>query len=134
MVEGTKFGQMAVFMKVIGNLIRPMDVVGLYMQMEIFMMAIGRMIRHKVGDYIYILMGHHMMVIGLMINSMDTELKNGLMEQSMRENIHMAKNMEKAIFCGLINPVIKDSLLTIIYMVLELINGLMEGSILDLGN
>ena len=79
-------------------------------------------------------MAQRMLVNGLKINSMAKQLKNGLMEQSMRENIHMAKNMEKAIFCGLINPVIKDSLLTIIYMVLELINGLMEGSILDLGN
>jgi len=127
--EAVKFGQMAVFMKAIGNLIKQMDVAGLYMLTGIFMMGIGVMTRLMVEDYIYILVVHRMMVIGMMINSMDTELRNGLMEHYMMDSIQMEKKTGKVIFCGLINQVMKDNFLIIIYMVMVHINGQMEGSI-----
>jgi len=45
MVEGTKYGAMAAFMKVIGKVIKQMAVVGLSMPMETYMMATGKTIR-----------------------------------------------------------------------------------------
>ena len=114
MVEVIKFGQMAVYTKVIGNLIKLMDEADLYMLMVIFMMAIGKTIRHMVEVYIFILMVHSMMAIGMMINNMVTELRNGLTEDYMRESIHMEKKMGKVIFCGLISRVMKENLLIII--------------------
>lgn len=97
------------------------------------MMAIGRMIKHKAGDCIYILMARSMMVIGMMINSMEMDLRNGLMEQRIKEIINMAKKKEKVIFCGLMNRVTKDNLLIIIYMVMGRISGQMEGNTQDPG-
>ena len=51
----------------------------------------GKMIRLMVSENIIMLMVQHMKVIGLRISSMVRELKHGLMEANMRENINKVK-------------------------------------------
>ena len=52
MDEAIRYGQMEVFMKDTGKLIKLTAEVDLFMQMEIFMMVTGKMIRHMVfGEY-----------------------------------------------------------------------------------
>jgi hypothetical protein len=58
---------------------------GLFMQMVIYMRETGQMIRHKEEVCMSIWMGQNILETGKKIDNMDTELKLGLMELSMKE-------------------------------------------------
>ena len=58
---------------------------GLFMQMVIYMRETGQMIRHKEEVYMSIWMEQNILETGKKIDNMDTELKLGLMELSMKE-------------------------------------------------
>lgn len=67
----------------------------------------GKMIRLMVSENIIMLMVQHMKVIGLRISSMVRELKHGLMEANMRENINKVKKREKVNINGQMAVVMK---------------------------
>ena len=67
----------------------------------------GRMTRLMVSENIIMLMVRHMKVIGSRINSMVRELKHGLMEANMRENINKVKKRGKVNINGQMAVVMK---------------------------
>ena len=67
----------------------------------------GKMIRLMVSENIIMLMVQHMKVIGLRISSMVRELKHGLMEANMRENINKVKKRGKVNINGQMAVVMK---------------------------
>lgn len=58
----------------------------------------------------YIIMVLNMKVNGLRTNKMEPDVRCGLMNHSMKENIKMVKNMGKDFFCGEMAIVIEVSL------------------------
>ena len=67
----------------------------------------GRMTRLMVSENIIMLMVRHMKVIGSRISSMVRELKHGLMEANMRENINKVKKRGKVNINGQMAVVMK---------------------------
>ena len=65
------------------------------------------MTRLMVSENIIMLMVRHMKVIGSRINSMVRELKHGLMEANMRENINKVKKRGKVNINGQMAVVMK---------------------------
>jgi len=93
----------------------------------------GRMIKLMVLEPIHIWMVLNMKVIGLKINNMGKELKLGLMELDMKDNIIWEKNMEVANFIGQTVHYMKVIFTIIIFTAREHMNGLMEENILEIG-
>jgi hypothetical protein len=81
-------------MKDIGKMIRPMDMVDLFMQMEIAITVIGLMIKLTEEGYTNILTEQNTSEIGKRTSNMDMELRHGQMPQNMKEIMNMEKNME----------------------------------------
>lgn len=103
------------------------------MQMEIFMTVIGKMIRLMGLVSILILMVHNMKVIGLMTSNTVKAKRLGQMVLSMKVTISLGKKMALVSFYGLINLVIVETFLIIIFTVTVPINGQTAVNFLETG-
>lgn len=84
-VEAIKFGQMDLFTKVIGRMIKLMEEADLSMLMEMYMKVNGRMTKPMAMVNICTLMALNMKVNGKKINNTVREKKHGLMAHAMKE-------------------------------------------------
>ena len=87
------------------------------------MTVIGKMIRLMGSVSILILMVHNMRVIGLTISNTVKVKRLGQMALSMKVTISLGKKMASVSFYGLINLVIAETFLIIIFTVTVPING-----------
>jgi ribosomal protein L10 len=93
----------------------------------------GKMIRLTDLENISIQMERNMRATGKKTSSMDTVKKHGLMEHAMKGIIKKEKKTALENSFGLMDPLIKETLLTIIYMVLVSILGQTEENIMENG-
>ena len=80
-------------MKVIGNMIKLMDMDVSYMLMATVIMVIGKMIKLTAEELMNTWTVLSMLVTGKKINNMDMVLKLGQMHRSMKVIINLVKNM-----------------------------------------
>ena len=134
MVEVIKYGAMEAYTRDIGRVIKPTVVDDSFMLTVIFMMVTGKMIR--IMDLVNTLtrMVLSTKVIGWTINNMAKARSIGLMAPNMKVSISTEKRMDTVSFCGLIDPVIVVSSSIIIFTAKELIHGLMEEFIMEIGS
>ena len=100
MEEVNKYGQMAVCMRVIGEMIRQMAEEDSFTQMEMFMKVIGRMIKPMVRVNISIQMELSTKDIGKKTNNTGMEKKLGQIMLVIRENTRKVERMGKGSSSG----------------------------------
>ena len=88
-------------MKVIGRMIKPMATVDLFIPMVIAILEIGLMTKLTEEALISIWMVQPITAIGKKISNTDTELRHGLMRQSMKETMNMERSMVSGHLNGL---------------------------------
>lgn len=93
----------------------------------------GLKIKHKVKEFTYIKMGHHIPESGSMISSMDTVVRNGLMELFTKDTLMRGLRRAMVHSFGLMAVAMKENLRITILKVLEIMSGLMVESMKDLG-
>jgi hypothetical protein len=136
MVKESKSGQMDLSMRVIGEMIKLMDAVDLFMQMAMSMRVSGKMIKLMVSENTIILMVLAMRAIGKKTSNMAMVRRLGLMELAMKESTKKEKKMAMENFHGLMDQHTKANLLITTFKVkvftlgLTIVNIMVFGSII----
>jgi hypothetical protein len=132
-VKASKFGEMVLNMKGIGDKIKLTAMEELFTLMGILMLESGRMIKHMVEALMNILTERSILVIGLKINSTAMELRYGQMEVLMRVIMNLEKNMELELFNGLMEVLTLENFIVTIYTEWDYTLGKMVGNMKENG-
>ena len=133
MAKDVKYGQMAVFMKDIGKMIKLTAEEDLFLLVGMFILGNGRTIKlmEKVNSHIQT--GLNSMAVGFQINKKVTEKKLGLMEPNIKATTSKTNLKVTANLLGPTTHPIEEALLKIIYRAKEYIGGQMIKSMMEIG-
>ena len=134
MVVDIKSGVMAPSMKDIGKMIKPMEEVDLSMLMEISMMDTGKTIKLMDMGSILTPTVLNMKDTGSMTSSMVKVKNTGQMVLNTKVIIHLVKRMDLVNSIGLINHHMLETLLIIIFTVMENTSGQIKENIKVIGS
>jgi hypothetical protein len=99
--EGSRFGKMALFMRVIGRITCVMGMEGFLIKMEVFILVDGCRIWQMAREHIWQKMEESMKENGKTTNSKARELRNGQMELLLLVSIKTGRKMGRVFFAGI---------------------------------
>jgi len=129
--------------KALGISDKPMVKVNLFILIRIFIKVIGQIIKPMGPEYLNTKMAHRIQEIGSMIYSMEAAFKHGMTDQNIKDNIDKDISMAQANIHGMMGIFIKEIGTKIKCMNMEYLGLLMEeyikvngkmALIMDLGN